>query len=230
MIFGNFIESNGYVYHEMKNLELVKQAIQDQIAKYNQIHKKQINIIIFEDAVRMLCKVNRILLQPFGNALLIGLGGAGMRTLVKIASFIESIEVYEIEMEKDFGNSEWLEYIREMMKDIVLKNRQVTFLLSETTIVNEKFLEDVNNLLNTGEIPNLFFGEEKENLLTDVKEMAEKMYKVSLSGMQIWEFFVKQCKSNMHIVLSLSSIGDKLRQRIRNFPSLISCTSIIWVS
>ena len=101
-----------------------------------------------------------------------------------------------------------------------------TFLISDSQLINEKFLEDINNLLNIGEIPNLYIGDEKESMLTDVKEK----HKLSISGISpLWEYFVGRCKNNLHIVLCLNPIGDKLRTRLRNFPSLISCTSPIWV-
>ena len=34
----------------------------------------------------------------------------------------------------------------------------------------------------------------------------------------------------MHIVLCFSPIGESLRNRIRNFPSLVNCTTIDWFS
>jgi len=34
-------------------------------------------------------------------------------------------------MEKDFGTLEWLEFIRDMLKDIVLKDKSVVFLISD---------------------------------------------------------------------------------------------------
>ena len=40
---------------------------------------------------------------------------------------------------------------------------------------------------------------------------------------------MKRCKMNLHMILYLSPVGDKLKTRIRNFPSLISCTSTVWV-
>ena len=42
-----------------------------------------------------------------------------------------------------------------------LEDQKVQFLFSDTQIVFESFLEDINNLLNSGEIPNLFTPEEK---------------------------------------------------------------------
>ena len=35
------------------------------------------------------------------------------------------------------------------------EGKQLVFLFSDTQIVKESFLEDINNILNTGEVPNL---------------------------------------------------------------------------
>ncbi|MBK8156788.1 MAG: hypothetical protein IPK55_12735 [Streptococcus sp.] len=43
-----------------------------------------------------------------------------------------------------------------------------------------------------------------------------------------WAYFVNHCRDNLHIVLAMSPAGDKLRVRCRNFPGLVSNTSIDW--
>jgi dynein heavy chain len=45
----------------------------------------------------------------------------------------------------------------------------------------------------------------------------------------VWELFINKCRMNLHIVLNLSPVGEKLRLRIRNFPSFVNCTSTIWI-
>ena len=61
-----------------------------------------------------------------------------------------------------------------MLHELVIKNKIGVFLLGDAQINNERFLEDINNILNIGEVPNLFSSEDKENLLTEIKEMTEK--------------------------------------------------------
>ena len=46
----------------------------------------------------------------------------------------------------------------------------------------------------------------------------------------MFAYFIERCKNNLHIVLCFSPIGDSLRNRCRNFPSLVNCTSIDWFS
>jgi dynein heavy chain len=36
--------------------------------------------------------------------------------------------------------------------------------MTDTMIINESFIENLNNLLNTGEIPNLMLPEDKEDI------------------------------------------------------------------
>lgn len=43
-----------------------------------------------------------------------------------------------------------------------IKGERTTFLINDNQITNESFLEDVNNLLNSGEIPNLWLPEDKD--------------------------------------------------------------------
>lgn len=63
-----------------------------------------------------------------------------------------------------------------------------------------------------------------------MKDAAEKQNKKNMNQLALFEFFVNNCKINLHIVLCLNPIGEKLRLRLRNFPSFVNCTSIIWLS
>ena len=44
-------------------------------------------------------------------------------------------------------------------------NLPTVFLFSDTQIVNETFLDDINNILNSGEVPNLFEPDEIEQII-----------------------------------------------------------------
>lgn len=60
----------------------------------------------------------------------------------------------------------------------------VVFLMIDTQIVEEEFLEDINNILNSGEVPNLFEGDEYEKVILDTREAcleANKAVSISFS-------------------------------------------------
>lgn len=50
----------------------------------------------------------------------------------------------------------------------------------------------------------------------------------NLSDPEIWLDFLQKCKSNIHIVLAMSPIGDDFKRRLRMFPSLVNCCAIDW--
>ncbi len=51
----------------------------------------------------------------------------------------------------------------------------MSFIFTDVQIVTESFLEDINNLLNTGEVPNLFAKKEDfDALMSQMREIAAK--------------------------------------------------------
>lgn len=41
-------------------------------------------------------------------------------------------------------------------------------------------------------------------------------------------FMIERVRANMHIMLCMNPIGEKFRNRLRQYPSLINCTTIDW--
>lgn len=47
-------------------------------------------------------------------------------------------------------------------------------MFSDTQIVKESFLEDINNILNTGEVPNLMAIEDMEEIIGDMRVIVKE--------------------------------------------------------
>lgn len=103
----------------------------------------------------------------------------------------------------------------------------MVFLFADTQIVVEAFLEDINNILNSGEVPNLFANDEWEKINSAVRPHCKD------AGMPetkdgIRQLFISRVRENLHIVLAMSPVGSAFRVRCRMFPSLINCCTIDW--
>ena len=53
-----------------------------------------------------------------------------------------------------------------------LEDKNLVFLFSDTQISNEGFLEDINNILNNGEVPNMF--ENKEDIQKIIESLTDE--------------------------------------------------------
>lgn len=85
------------------------------------------------------------------------------------------------------------------------------FLFSDSQIKLESFVEDINALLNSGEVPNLFPYDERASVCEAVRPAAVKAGRPAESPTDLWNFFVERTKANLHIVLCFSPIGDAFR-------------------
>ena len=91
----------------------------------------------------------------------------------------------------------------------------------------EVFLEDINCILNSGEVPDLFDNEESDGIVMDLKPAASEAL-VPDTRQAVFQFFIQRVQKNMHIVLAMSPAGIKFRHRCRMNPSLINCCTIDW--
>jgi len=74
-------------------------------------------------------------------------------------------------------------------------------------------------------VPNLFPPDEKDRIIGDVREYAASIGK-PLSKDSVYQVFIACVQANLHVVLSMSPVGEAFRRRCRMFPSLINCWSV----
>ena len=91
-----------------------------------------------------------------GDGLLIGVSGSGKQSLTRLSSYINGFKVEQIEITKGYGIESFRGFIKTLMRNCSDKNESTTFLFTDDQIISELFLEDINNILNSGEIPNLW--------------------------------------------------------------------------
>lgn len=102
----------------------------------------------------------------------------------------------------------------------------MTFMIIDNMIQHSFVLEMINSLLNTGDIPNIFPGEEKNFLCEKMRGALPGAD--ALTAEEVYSAFVKRIRKNLHIVMCMSPIGDALRVNCRQFPALVDCCTIDW--
>ena len=110
--------------------------------------------------------------------MLIGVGGSGKQSLIKLGSYIYQMEFKQIEIVKGYGVKEFREFIKEMFFSSGINGNPIAFTLTDSQILYETFMEDVNNILNTGEIPNLMQPEDKDKVQNELRTVITDPKKV----------------------------------------------------
>lgn len=73
------------------------------------------HLILFLDAAEHVSKISRVLRQPKGNMLVLGVGGSGRQSLSKLATYIQSYRLYQIEVIKGYNMRSWREDLKEAL-------------------------------------------------------------------------------------------------------------------
>ena len=74
-------------YDQVASWESINQILVETLGSYNDVNAAM-NLVLFEDAMSHVLRINRILEMPRGNALLVGVGGSGKQSLSRLAAFI----------------------------------------------------------------------------------------------------------------------------------------------
>ena len=218
-------------YEEVTDYSKLQESVEASLGNYNMLTDKPMDLVMFSFAVEHLLIIGRILKQPGGNALLIGVGGSGRQSLTRLAAHIKEYDVRQIEIAKNYGKNEWRDDLKLILKNAGGKGNPTVFLFTDSQIKEESFVEDINTLLNSGEVPNLYAADEKAELMEMVRSAARLEGKAPEgTPSQLFGYFVERVRKMLHIVLCFSPIGEALRNRIRMFPSLVNCCTIDWFS
>lgn len=62
------------------------QVMEEYLEDYNQVNTAQMKLVLFMDAVQHVTRIGRVIRQPLGNALLLGVGGSGRQSLTRLAA------------------------------------------------------------------------------------------------------------------------------------------------
>uniref|UniRef100_A0A8B9TAI3 Dynein heavy chain 9, axonemal n=1 Tax=Anas platyrhynchos TaxID=8839 RepID=A0A8B9TAI3_ANAPL len=213
-------------YRPVPTWEELNQILVEAMDNYNEVNAAM-NLVLFEDAMSHVCRINRILESPRGNALLVGVGGSGKQSLTRLAAFISSLEVFQITLRKGYGIPDLKVDLANLYLKAGVKNIGTVFLMTDMQVADEQFLVLVNDFLASGEIPDLFPDDEVENIINSVRNEVKDQGLVD-SRDACWKFFIERVRRQLKVALCFSPVGSKLRVRSRRFPAIVSCTAIDW--
>lgn len=192
---------------------------------------------VTDDVLTHLTRIERILCQPLGHAVLIGASGTGKKTLARFAAWMLSIEVHQVRSHSSYTELEFAKDMRNILRRASVNNQEMLMIFDESHAMETAFLEMMNSLLACGEVPGLFTGDERTRLLEDLRQASSQS---SSTDQALYSEFVHRIRINLHIVFTISlaspnSSNDKskrldtLSDLSKRSPALYNRCTVDWI-
>ena len=69
----------------MTDAVALRKRVSDLLEDYNAVHSTSMQLVLFEAAIENITRIVRVLRHPYGNALLVGVGGSGRQSLTRLS-------------------------------------------------------------------------------------------------------------------------------------------------
>ena len=83
---------------------------------------------------------------------ILGNSGSGRQSLTRLSAFIAGYKCVSIEITRGYGSTEFHDDLKAVLMTAGAESMPTVFLFSDSQIVEESFLEDLNNILGSGEV------------------------------------------------------------------------------
>ena len=227
LIFAHFAGGIGEKnYDKLNTFAELSGLLEGALGEYNEANAVM-DLVLFEDAMRHICRISRIIEAPNGHALLVGVGGSGKQSLAKLASFVAQYTIFQIVISATYGVNDLKGDLQSVYRRCGVKGEGISFLFTDSQITDERFLVFMNDLLSSGNIPGLFPPEDQDDIINNVRAAAKRAG-VPDTRETVWQYFINQVRANLHVILCFSPIGEPIRVRTRRFPALVNCVVIDW--
>ncbi|KAI4840996.1 dynein heavy chain [Plasmodium brasilianum] len=221
ILYSSYVQNK---YMEIDKKEL-KELIQGKLKIFNE-EEINVQLVLFDDVLDHIIRIDRVLRLPLGHLLLVGASGAGKTILSRFVSWINGLSVFQIRAGKNYCTETFEADLRNVMKRAGIKEEKITFIFDESNVLGPAFLERMNALLASGEVPGLFEGDNYTALINECKNAYGS--NVGLDESDIFKKFTKQVQQNLHIVFTMNPANPDFANRQATSPALFNRCVIDW--
>lgn len=185
-------------------------------------------LILFNDVIEHVLRIDRVFRQPQGHLILIGVSGSGKTTLSRFVAWMNGLSVFQIKVHGKYSSEDFDEDLRTVLRRCGCKGEKICFIMDESNVLDSGFLERMNTLLANGEVPGLFEGDEYATLMTACKEGAQRQGLLLDSQEELYKWFTQQIVRNLHVVFTMNPPSEGLSSKAATSPALFNRCVLNW--
>ena len=186
---------------------------------------RSLKLHFFPEVLTNMAYVERVLTSPGGSLLLAGRSGVGRRTALSVISHMHRMNLISPKVSRNYTIKQLKLDLRTAVQLAGIDGEQVVLLLEDHQLLDSTFLESINSLLCSGEIPGLFTSEELDTLTGPLKEQLESE---QFSG-TLGQYLISRVMRNLHIVFILDSSNPNFRSQCEANPALYTKCEFLWL-
>lgn len=196
-------------------------------ARLRVFYEEELNVplVVFDDVLEHVLRIDRVLRQPFGHLLLIGESGCGKTVLSRFVAWMNGMKVFQIKASRKYSLQDFDDDLRHVMRRAGCHGEKTCFIFDESNVLQSAFLEKMNALLASGSIPGLFQGDEYNALMTSCRQAFSRLD----TEEEYFSAFTRQVQLNLHVVFTMNPASSDLRNRSRTSPALFNRCCVNWV-
>ncbi|KAI8328287.1 dynein heavy chain [Blakeslea trispora] len=185
-------------------------------------------LVLFNDVLEHVLRIDRVFRQPQGHLLLIGVSGSGKTTLSRFVAWMNGLSVFQIKAHNKYTGADFDDDLRTVLRRAGCKGEKICFIMDESNVLDSGFLERMNTLLANAEVPGLFEGDEYASLMTGCKEGAQREGLMLDSNEELYKWFTQQVMRNLHVVFTMNPPEGGLASRAATSPALFNRCVLDW--
>ena len=231
-------------HYQSSSRETIKKIVTERMKVFCE-EELHVPLVIFDDVLNHILRINNVLRNPMGHLLLSGDSGVGKTVLSRFVAWMNNMSVFQIKASKRYDLFQFDDDLRALLYRVGVKGERVCFIFDESNVLSTAFLERMNALLTSGEIPGLFEGKDRNELLAEcrkaygntslsreeeVKQEASgsRQELVDLEDCEIWRQFIKIVQCHLHVVFTMNPASADFNLRTTASPALFNRCVVDW--
>ncbi|KAE9420714.1 hypothetical protein Angca_008064, partial [Angiostrongylus cantonensis] len=180
--------------------------------------------VLTDEMCELCAKVDRALTAPGGSVLLAGRSGLGRADAIRLIANMHEMTVFTPRITPNYGQKQFDMELKNAIQTALSNNEHVVFLLEDYKILRPQFLQAINVLVSSGDVPGLFSIQELDALSTALRDQ------MSQDGFQgdMQQYFAQRVRTLLHVGLVLDTDSTAFEARIAENPAIFKQSNVIW--